>query len=302
MLLSQIFFQPTKLWWAMLAQTPWLRYREFYDIGAGMGHLTMQMLEHGYPCIAYDLHERPGQYAVVELRDALGTYYPDHGCLILARPCHGDFPERVFRENCGYCEVLYVGLERNVEQDLAGMVYTLIMSGVGEDGEHCWRVIGPEEDCKPWYRLEAECWSQPGWMTEGSRNGGDWWLNAVGGGFPKGSIETKVLEERPLIGYHQLTQDPEQLVSRREDERSGWIEPSGKWWPVEYAGHSHFMDMVFGISEARAEEVGFVRCCGGNPGTRHYLCSRRPTAAQARTLRRVGYHVRDDHAETREVE
>jgi hypothetical protein len=69
-----------------------------------------------------------------------GAYkYTAGSVVMLCRPCHGDFPGDVIRRavECGASEIWYVGLAKNVANDLYGhrSRFKCALRGAGEDGE-----------------------------------------------------------------------------------------------------------------------------------------------------------------------
>ena len=296
---NQTFFSPTPKFWTWLEQQEWLRWQQFWDIGAGMGHLTEAMVKSGRECIGVDICTRPSQSALVRIEDATQLNYDQDDCLLIARPSHGGFVEGVLRHAAGQAEVLYIGLERNLDCDLDGWHHELLIEDAGEDGEAVYRVLGRVEDMEEWCLLETDFWERPYWMC--SKDG--WWRSKIGGGFPK-KPGMRVLERRLFGNPYQMHCSLEDICPQNEEQVDGWITPTGQWYGGEYAQHADILTYVLGITEARAEAVGFVRCYGGHLGGHPFWTSHRGrTTRQQRTkMRQLGLHTRDDFQDQREIE
>ena len=65
------------------------------------------------------------------------------GSVMICRPCHGPFTEAVIRQalGLGVHEAAYVGLERNLEDDLGDLTPShASLMGAGQDEESVWIV------------------------------------------------------------------------------------------------------------------------------------------------------------------
>ncbi len=290
---DQTFFSPTPKFWTWLEQQEWLRWQKFWDIGAGMGHLTEAMVKSGRECVGVDKYARPSQSPLVRIEDATQLNYGPDDCLIIARPCHGEFVGGVLCHAAGQAEVLYIGLERNIDLDLDGWHHELLIEDAGEEGEAVYRVLGRVSDMKEWCLLETDFWNAPQWMTsiDGS------WRNKMGGRFPK-NPGMQILERRLYSSPYQIRCSIGDICPQNDDLENGWITPTGQWYGGEDMQHADILTYVLGITEARAEAVGFVRCYGGSP---FWTSQRGRTTPQQRTkLRQRGLDTRD-FQEQREV-
>ena len=130
----QIFFQPTKKFidWANNLNLT------IVDCGAGMGHLS-KCLDN---VICIDMIPREGRDPCVLDMDALEFEHFGEKCVaLLARPCHGDWVQQVFRKALDKgSRVFYAGLPRNYDDDLDGCEREIIMDGAGEEGEELWEI------------------------------------------------------------------------------------------------------------------------------------------------------------------
>jgi hypothetical protein len=111
------------------------------DIGAGCGDLSRQLAEHGRKVCAIDPFERESTVFQIAPLDACTFRYPPSSLPIMARPCHGLWIELAIKQalNCVACKtLLYVGLEKNFEDDLYGLEGLSLAYGnvaVGEEEE-----------------------------------------------------------------------------------------------------------------------------------------------------------------------
>lgn len=133
------FFTPTGVFWELLADYP---ESKFIELGAGRGDTTAEAKERGLTWSGFDLHVDSANLAngvmpcnALSIPVLAGTVY------IIPRPDHS-----------GWCQptieriielggtVMYVGLERNVSNDIWNLLdepHTLVV-GVGEEGECAW--------------------------------------------------------------------------------------------------------------------------------------------------------------------
>lgn len=114
-----------------------------YDVGAGLGHVTKALRDRGCKALAIDLNyrETEGPLQVV-IADGESYQYEEGSVVMVCRPCHGQFTEQVIEQSsrCNVTAMLYVGLKRNVQDDL-GVYFSkfdMVLSKAGEDGESVW--------------------------------------------------------------------------------------------------------------------------------------------------------------------
>jgi len=137
---SIVFFEPNTAFLDWMGK----RYNKdiiIYDVGAGNGHVSAELNSLGHNAKAIDLHYRD-EGLEVEIANGVLYRYERDAIVMLCRPCHGLFVEVVIdrAKECGVREVLYVGLERNVENDLGDYLDNAeeIAGPFGEDGERIW--------------------------------------------------------------------------------------------------------------------------------------------------------------------
>jgi len=115
-----------------------------FDVGAGAGHVTKFLTEAKRKAIAIDMHEHANPVTNVIMADGTDFQYAKGSVVMLCRPCHGSFVEQVILQAdiCNAGVILYVGLERNVEDDLGDYFphFVKVAANVGEDGESIWRM------------------------------------------------------------------------------------------------------------------------------------------------------------------
>lgn len=297
MLPPHTFFNPTEAWWEFLKPTMWLHHKRFVDVGAGMGHLTDAMVENGYECRGVDILERAGQSDRVSMGDGADLWLNWDDVAIVARPSHGVGLELILQNLVGESEVLYIDLGKNLEHDLDGYHTEVMAEGVGEDDEKVIRILAQEGYAERWCKIVMHGGREEWWIDDGDR-----WCNSAGGGFPKDRQE--VLDTRLLSSVYQFYETPEAICDFEDEKlRDGWIAPDGEWYPGHYMDHARIMNGVFGITEARAEERGFVRCYSRvhlNYQT-WYTCRDKPNRAQRATLRRLDFNLREDFEEERSI-
>ena len=115
-----------------------------FDVGAGAGHVTKKLADAGLKVAAIDMHEHAKAVTHVHMADGTDFPYTPNSVVMLCRPCHGAFVEQVIEQatKCGVSVILYVGLERNVEEDLGDSYrrFKVVATEVGKEGESIWRM------------------------------------------------------------------------------------------------------------------------------------------------------------------
>ena len=108
------------------------------DVGAGCGHVSAGLEERGFKVLAIDLFAREETVYPVLTIDAAQFHFPS-GCIVLiARPCHGNFIERVVEKALETAKgIFYIGKESNVDLDLGDLPYKkeIIAERVGKENE-----------------------------------------------------------------------------------------------------------------------------------------------------------------------
>ena len=300
---EQVFFKPNEHWWEFLKNTPWLRYKKFIDVGAGVGYLTKEMIEHGYECTAIDLFRRDGQVAEVIQMDACQYHWNDDCCALLARPCHGLMLEELLMELPKKTDILYIGKPYNVEEDLHGFSREQLSVNVGKDFEVSYRVYGDLKNCATytliegkysWYREEGY-WDQNG---EFIRTGDLYSMHDEETRLE--NTEREVLERKRLLSFSQYYEKPEALQHENKHKwctTDGWIEPTGEWHPCGRTIHDDYLAKVFGITTARAEQLHFIRCHSDfvmGENWPYAQCQDKPLPIQKSALRQLGIEWKDD--------
>jgi len=115
-----------------------------FDVGAGAGHVTKKLADAGMKVAAIDMHRHAKPVTNVHMADGTDFPYTPDSVVMLCRPCHGAFVEQVILQAdiCNADVVLYVGLERNVEEDLGDFFphFKVVATEVGKEGEAIWRM------------------------------------------------------------------------------------------------------------------------------------------------------------------
>ena len=135
------FFEPKPKFLAWMKR----EYPEalIYDVGAGCGHVAEALRKKGLKVLGLDIHEREGETGSRVLVADGETYSYEAGSVVMVcRPCHGEFMERVIERAilCKASAILYVGLEKNVEIDLGRHMakFTMALPGAGLEDEKVW--------------------------------------------------------------------------------------------------------------------------------------------------------------------
>lgn len=135
------FFEPKPRFLAWMKR----EYPEtlIYDVGAGCGHVAEALQKKGLLVLGLDIHERGGTEGCPVLIADGETYSYEAGSVVmLCRPCHGEFAERVVERaiTCKASTILYVGLEKNVKMDLGRYAkkFKLSLKDAGLEGEKIW--------------------------------------------------------------------------------------------------------------------------------------------------------------------
>lgn len=309
-LVGHRFFTPTEKFWSVVMDTPWIRYRQIVDVGAGLGHVARGLVDRGLDPVAIDVAERRGQDELVELVDVVDFEFRSHHLALLARPCHGLFVEQVLTRAAVHqnTDALYVGLPRNLAADLHGWVTEELATDVGEEGEKLLRVVCREDEAETYYSYTRLGETGTRFARKGpdptSRGSDDeYWLNDFGAGYPVEGTETLLGSHRARDSYQIRL--PAEEVCRGEDCVNGWLAPDGVWFRGFSAEHAYIASVVLGMSEADLERRGFARCYGQEAGAKRadfWTMSDKKdlTPAQSRELRRAGFTVHD-FEETRSV-
>lgn len=135
---------------------PWLKAetkknkRPIIDCGCGDGDLLREMRKANLPALGVDPRyswgdERVGidiMSMVLAMQAEDCCMVRDTPCLLLVcRPCHSGFPINIHRVMAKGSDLYYVGLERNVDQDLGDLEYTKVIDvPVGEEDEYLYKV------------------------------------------------------------------------------------------------------------------------------------------------------------------
>lgn len=132
------FFEPTDRFIRWMEK----RWKDnlIYDVGAGCGHVAKVLVERGLEVVAIDINHRECKDGFpVEIADGESYDYKPGSVVMLCRPCHGNFTEEVVAQavRCGASAILYVGLEKNFENDLGAYLpkFQKSLSGAGLEDE-----------------------------------------------------------------------------------------------------------------------------------------------------------------------
>lgn len=142
---SQKFFEPKPKFIAHMKK----HYRKWkvYDVGCGVGHVTAALHKAGLKSVkALDTLKRDSQEAKVEFGDGTTYPYKSGSVVMFCRPCHGWFVEPAISHaiRCDAGAILYVGLSKNVKDDLGRYYrkFKRVLTNVGKDKENLWVMKG----------------------------------------------------------------------------------------------------------------------------------------------------------------
>ena len=117
--------------------------RLIYDIGAGQGHVTEALREHGLTVTPLDSSDHMNRTIHVLRMDAMAFAYAPGSVAMFCRPSHGGFVETSILQavECGVGTILYVGLTKNADDDLGRFRrrFKLVSRKVGNQDENVWR-------------------------------------------------------------------------------------------------------------------------------------------------------------------
>lgn len=133
------FFRPKWNFVTFMEQS--FKGRTIYDVGAGMGHVTKELVQVGLNVIGFDINLRDGEYPVQPGNGLTYSYEPG-SVAMFCRPCHGFFVEMSIQRAlyCGVTTFVYVGLGRNIRHDLGSFRhhFKLKLRNAGSTKECVW--------------------------------------------------------------------------------------------------------------------------------------------------------------------
>ncbi len=140
------FFEPKPVFFDFMSVNYYGKV--IFDVGAGCGHVSKALTDRGHRVIGIDCAYRDTpEFEHTIIADATIFPYEKGSVILIARPCHGPFVEQVIvQAELSECSaVVYVGLERNVDDDLGLMrkpFKKAKVTDVGKDGEsiYVWNI------------------------------------------------------------------------------------------------------------------------------------------------------------------
>lgn len=146
-----IFFRPN------IKFISWLKKyaggRVVVDVGCGEGCLLYHMINAGIPCIGLDPYfpvvsdpyidfKTPYEKILRQKGEDSPLIKGEKALVIIARPCHNGFCREVILNKGPNTEALYIGLPRNVEDDLGDLKYEIISDfEIGDEGEKIYKIL-----------------------------------------------------------------------------------------------------------------------------------------------------------------
>jgi len=272
--MSQEFFSPTKTFIDWLVQ--YKGNRTIVEAGCGSAPIARRTKG----VIPIDLYYQHDQPAETLLLDATTFHYNSKYLVVLARPCHSDWTHKLIEKtNRDGAEVLYVGLEKNLEYDIPKNIKTHQLPNA--DSEHIVISIPPTSKMRTFVLLKTSYFCS--WMEDD----GSWYRNSNGGGGPKKSWEeSEILEKVEAEDFCDLDWFKTDITTKNGDGQHGWIEPNGTFWPCSYMNHDMVIDLCFKRSVESVEKAGWTRVSGAD-----VICQRTLTDAQISKLQALGKKI-----------
>ena len=127
--------------------------RVVVDVGCGEGCLLYNMMKAEIPCVGVDPYfpvisdpdrdfETPFGNIVRQKGETSRLIQNEKALVVIARPCHNGFCEKVILNKGPKTEALYIGLPRNVEEDLGDLKYEIISDfEIGDEGEKVYKIL-----------------------------------------------------------------------------------------------------------------------------------------------------------------
>jgi hypothetical protein len=139
-----IFFNPNETMVTWLIE--YANKRHIMDIGAGDGHLVKSINQQcPDKAIGIDLLNLDPTVPVYQLdatRSEIISKCKPNFLLLMCRPCHGWWIEQTLKRIPSDVEVLYIGLPKNVEDDLWGFDYEIVDHlGSSTDNEVVYKIL-----------------------------------------------------------------------------------------------------------------------------------------------------------------
>jgi hypothetical protein len=138
-----IFFHPTAHF------IRWMKNhhgtQHIYEVGAGVGNLSEMLAEAGLHVTAIDVAPRDQSEFPVIRGDSTQYQFEKDSLVLFARPSHNGFVRKTILRalNSGVRTVIYVGLQRNVRQDLGGYYCEFTkrkIRNIGHADEEVWEM------------------------------------------------------------------------------------------------------------------------------------------------------------------
>lgn len=234
---AQDFFVPNENFTKWLDGCLHLRYRKIFDVGAGTGLLTKTMQDMGIDAHGFDIIEREKYHTEITVasEDLIRKLVSSdsESCLMIARPCHSPHIRNYFYNHLMRHRNLfayYIGLERNVDEDLRGYSFKKVCHNVGADGENVYQVFGTNLDTETFYHLI--CWAGR-WTVEDGYFVSNWGKRLP---YNEEIIETAY---ENVLDINQYAPDPKEILDEYAD--CGWIDRQGRVYRIPYTRHDTFI-------------------------------------------------------------
>jgi len=267
------FFSPNDKFLEFLQK--YKKGRTILEVGCGTAPIARRLKG----VIPIDLFSQEGQPFNTIIIDAAKFPFGCSHLVVMARPCHNDWTEKTIEAaTSAGTEVLYVGLEENIEQDLSPETnFTRLRS---TDKEHIILSIKPPSKMKTFVLLKTDYFTA--WMEDTK----GWYRNTAGGGQPKDRCDGEVIETQEAEDFHDLDWTKTDLARKNGESQHGWVTPDGTFWACDYMAHDRVIDLWFKKEVGVVEAAGWARVSGST-----ITCQKSLTEAQAKTLAKKGLEV-----------
>ena len=97
--------------------------RHVYEVGCGVGNTASMLAKAGLHVTAIDLQPRTESEFPVVRGDSTQHQFEKGSVLLFCRPCHNGFVEKTLSRGilCGVADIVYVGLTKNLQDDLGSL-------------------------------------------------------------------------------------------------------------------------------------------------------------------------------------
>lgn len=234
------------------------------DCGCGTGHLVGIMHKNGVQAIGIDLYERENSLKVnMFYHDASVFQFKKQHLAIIARPNRGEWIRKTIRlANENGADILYIGIEDHLEEDIEGLNFVKIMDSCGREDESMWLLKAYKEKTMNKYFLvqwfihgNGSCPPVklgPSWFEDG---GNEWTSDC--GSFMLKREDDVIVSSVEAESFEELDYSLTSL--NQPDSKAGWLDRNGKFYGCDSTKHDLYAYCILHQSVAQLECEGWVR-------------------------------------------